>query len=113
MIREPSGHEPCYIISVAARLVGVHPQTLRYYENVGLIKPWRSPGNKRLYSPNDIERLREIHRLTGEAGVNLAGVEITLRLMDEIAQMQAEIVALQQRFESEVASLKSRLGQVE
>jgi hypothetical protein len=51
--------------------------------------------------------------LTGEAGVNLAGVEITLRLMDEIAQMQAEIVALQQRFESEVASLKSRLGQVE
>jgi len=113
MIQQPSGHEPCYIISVAARLVGVHPQTLRYYENVGLVKPARSPGNKRLYSPNDIDRLREIHRLTGEAGVNLAGVETILRLLEEIARMRAEMTVLQERFESEGALSRSRLGPAE
>ena len=68
--------EPCYVISVAARLVNLHPQTLRYYEREGLIEPARSSGNVRLYSTRDIERLRRIVRLTGELGINLAGVEV-------------------------------------
>jgi MerR family transcriptional regulator/heat shock protein HspR len=105
---DPLGHEPCYIISVAARLVGLHPQTLRYYETAGLLKPGRSPGNRRLYSPADIERLRHIQRLTGEMGVNLAGVETILSLMEEVEQMRAEMEELQARFNHEVAPLKSR-----
>ncbi len=109
MTGNPSPQEPCYVISVAAKLVGVHPQTLRYYESLGLIKPCRSPGNRRLYSPRDIERLRQIQRLTDELGVNLAGVEAILSLMDQVAQMKAEMEALQARFEREVALLKSKL----
>lgn len=107
MSDNPSYQEPCYVISVAAKLVGVHPQTLRYYESLGLIKPCRSPGNRRLYSPSDIERLRQIQRLTGELGVNLAGVETILSLMDQVAQMRAEMDALRARFEREIALLRS------
>lgn len=108
MSGDPSRQEPCYIISVAAKMVGVHPQTLRYYESLGLIKPCRSPGNRRLYSPSDIERLRQIQRLTDELGVNLAGVETILSLMDQVARMKAEMEALQKRFEREIALLKSK-----
>ncbi len=108
MSGNPSHQEPCYVISVAAKLVGVHPQTLRYYESLGLIKPCRSPGNRRLYSPSDIERLRQIQRLTDELGVNLAGVETILTLMDQVAQMKAEMEALRARFEHEIALLKSK-----
>lgn len=106
---EPAGDQPCYIISVAARLVGLHPQTLRYYESQGLIKPRRSPGNKRLYSPKDIERLRQIQRLTTEHGVNLAGVEAILRMADQMAELEAEMARLRERFANEVSVLKSKL----
>jgi len=102
------GLEPCYIISIAARLVGVHPQTLRYYESAGLVKPCRSAGNRRLYSHADIERLRHIQRLTGEMGVNLAGVETILNLTEQIEQMRAEMEELQARFEYEVSVLRNR-----
>jgi MerR family transcriptional regulator/heat shock protein HspR len=102
------GHEPCYVISIAARLVGVHPQTLRYYESAGLVKPCRSASNRRLYSHADIERLRDIQRLTGEMRVNLAGVGTILALMEQIDQMRAEMEELQTRFEHEVTLLKSR-----
>lgn len=86
--------EPCYVISVVARMVKLHPQTLRYYERVGLVVPARSAGNVRLYSPGDIERLRKICRLTDELGVNLAGVEVIMRLTDTIEQLQAEMTLM-------------------
>jgi MerR family transcriptional regulator/heat shock protein HspR len=76
---------PRYMISVAAEIVGMHPQTLRIYESKGLVQPKRTPGNTRLYSDADLERLRLIHRLTSELGLNLAGVETVLRLEDELA----------------------------
>jgi MerR family transcriptional regulator/heat shock protein HspR len=87
-----------FVISVAARLVGVHEQTLRYYERAGLVEPARSKGRIRLYSLHDLERIRQIRRLTDEMGVNLAGVEVIMRLTDRIRdleqrneQLQAEV----------------------
>ena len=82
---------PIYMISVAAELVGVHPQTLRLYENKGLVRPQRTPGGTRLYSEADVERLRIIQRLTTELGLNLAGVEQVLRLEDELRRMNARL----------------------
>lgn len=82
--------EPCYLISVAARLVGMHVQTLRYYERAGLVEPSRSKGNIRLYSPRDIERLRHVKRLMEDLGVNLAGAEVILRMRDRIEQLERE-----------------------
>jgi MerR family transcriptional regulator/heat shock protein HspR len=77
-----------YMISVAADLVGMHPQTLRIYEQKGLVRPKRTSGNTRLYSERDVERLRLIQRLTTELGLNLAGVEMVLRLEDQLDRMQ-------------------------
>jgi MerR family transcriptional regulator/heat shock protein HspR len=79
---------PRYMISVAADLVGMHPQTLRIYESKGLIRPKRTAGNTRLYSEADLERLRLIQQLTNELGLNLAGVEQVLRLQDEVVRMR-------------------------
>jgi MerR family transcriptional regulator, heat shock protein HspR len=80
-----------FVISVAARLVGVHEQTLRYYERAGLVEPARSKGRIRLYSLHDLERVRQIRRLTDEMGVNLAGVEVIMRLTDRIRELEATI----------------------
>jgi MerR family transcriptional regulator, heat shock protein HspR len=82
---------PRYMISIAADLVGMHPQTLRIYENKGLIRPKRTSGNTRLYSNADLERLRLIQRLTNELGLNLAGVEHVLRLQDELVRMRRRL----------------------
>ena len=90
----PFDHEPSYVISVAARMVGVHAQTLRYYERVGLVAPSRSEGKRRLYSPRNIERLRRIKALTEDLGVNLAGVQVVLRLMERIVEMENEMSGL-------------------
>ena len=79
---------PCYMISVAADLVGMHPQTLRIYESRGLIRPKRTAGNTRLYSEADIERLRLIQQLTNDLGLNLAGVEQVMQLQDEVERMR-------------------------
>jgi MerR family transcriptional regulator/heat shock protein HspR len=87
--------EPHYVISVAARLVNLHPQTLRHYETLGLVVPQRSQGNIRLYSPRDIERLRKITRLTQQLGVNLAGVEIILRMSEQLEALQAELTRME------------------
>ncbi|MDI6692248.1 MAG: helix-turn-helix transcriptional regulator [Anaerosomatales bacterium] len=84
-------NRPLYMISVAAQLAGMHPQTLRIYERKRLIKPKRSAGNTRLYSDADIERLRLIQRLTQEEGINLAGVVRILELEDRIECLQAEL----------------------
>jgi MerR family transcriptional regulator/heat shock protein HspR len=82
---------PRYMISIAADLVGMHPQTLRIYESKGLIRPKRTAGNTRLYSEADLERLRLIQQLTNELGLNLAGVEQVLRLEDELRRMRARL----------------------
>jgi MerR family transcriptional regulator/heat shock protein HspR len=82
---------PRYMISVAADLVGMHPQTLRIYEQKGLVRPRRTAGNTRLYSDIDVERLRLIQRLTTELGLNLAGVERVLHLEDELRRMRRRI----------------------
>jgi len=87
--------DPCFVISVAARMIGVHAQTLRYYERAGLVEPSRSGGNKRLYSHRDIERLRQIKTLVDDLGVNLAGVEVILRMLDHIAEMEQLIKELE------------------
>lgn len=84
---------PLYMISVAAELAGVHPQTLRIYERKQLIRPQRSGGNTRLYSDADIERLRLIQRLTQEEGVNLAGVVRILEMQCEIEELRSELEA--------------------
>ena len=91
--------KPLYVISVAAELVDMHPQTLRLYERKGLIEPSRSAGKTRLYSQRNIEQLREIRRLTQELGVNLAGVE--------------EIIKLRSRLDDLQSSMESRIGQLQ
>jgi MerR family transcriptional regulator/heat shock protein HspR len=82
---------PRYMISVAADIVGMHPQTLRIYENKGLIRPKRTAGNTRLYSEADVARLKLIQRLTSELGLYLAGVEHVLRLEDELLRMRRRL----------------------
>src|SRR5947209_2108682 len=86
--------EGCYVISIAARMVGMHQQTLRYYERVGLIEPSRSRGNIRLYSPSDISRLRQIQRLISDLGVNLAGVEVIIRMNRRLQEAEVELQRL-------------------
>ena len=93
---------PRYMISVAADLVGMHPQTLRIYENKGLIRPKRTAGNTRLYSEADVERLQLIHQLTNELGLNLAGVEQVLRLQDEVQRMRRQLDRLQREMRAAI-----------
>ena len=87
----PQKDEPCFVISVAARMVGLHAQTLRYYERVGLIWPSRTVGRQRLYSAADIERLQRIKTLTDDMGVNLAGAEVAMKLMARIEELESEV----------------------
>ncbi len=98
-------NEPCFAISVAARIVGVHAQTLRHYERVGLIWPSRTSGRQRLYSMADIERIRRLRTLTEDMGVNLAGAEVALKLMARVKELEGEV----ERLTDTVASL--RLGE--
>jgi MerR family transcriptional regulator, heat shock protein HspR len=97
--------EPVYMISVAAKLVSCHPQTLRIYEREGLIRPFRSGRNLRLYSDADLERIRMIQRLTQELGVNLAGVEVILDLLQRVEQQRREIDRLRREMTTEVRAL--------
>lgn len=97
---EPAEDEPVYVISVAARMVGMHEQTLRYYERMGIIKPARSKGRARLYSRADIERLRQIQRLMDELGVNLAGAEAILKLREHIQALEREIATLHRELQA-------------
>lgn len=96
---------PIYMISVAAELVGMHPQTLRMYETKGLVRPHRTPGGTRLYSEADVERLRIVQRLTSELGLNLAGVELVLKLEDELRKAHAQIERLQAQLRQEVQNV--------
>ena len=92
----PSPCEPCYVISVVARLVNMHPQTLRYYEKLGLIRPSRSDGRIRLFSLQDVQRLHKIQALQ-DAGVNPAGIKIILDLTEQVEELEAEIEKLRQK----------------
>ena len=87
------GCEPVFIISVAARLLEMHPQTLRKYEREGLVAPSRTSGKFRLYSDEDLERLRQVKHLVGERGLNLAGVQLALEATGRIRAMQARLRA--------------------
>src|SRR5437016_8316511 len=93
---------PRYMISVAAQLVGMHPQTLRIYEAKGLVRPGRTPGGTRLYSERDLERLRVIQRLTTELGLNLAGVQRVIALEDELEKLRGRMARLEQQMRQEV-----------
>lgn len=92
---EENFEEARYVISIAASIVGVGTQTLRYYERAGLVTPSRSQGRRRLYSQSDIERLKRIKRLTDDLGINLAGVEVILRLMNHIIDLENKIQMLE------------------
>jgi MerR family transcriptional regulator/heat shock protein HspR len=95
-----------FMISVAAELADMHPQTLRMYEARGLIAPKRSPKNTRLYSQEDVERLRRIQEMTAEQGLNLAGVETVLDLENRLEEMRAEIIKMRER----AAELERRMA---
>ena len=102
MNQEAEGVEPRYIISVAARMLDIQTHTLRYYEKIGIIEPCRSPGNIRLYSERDIALLRRVKTLIEDMGVNLAGVEVVLRMMERMNELQNEL----EQLEAEVKRLR-------
>jgi len=95
-------NEPRYVISIAARMVGVQTYTLRYYEKIGIIEPSRSQGNIRLYSERDIAQLRRVKTLMDDLGVNLAGIEVVLRMAQRMNELQHEMEEL----EAEVKRLR-------
>ena len=96
---------PRYMISVAADLVGMHPQTLRIYESKGLIRPKRTAGNTRLYSEADIERLRLIQQLTNDLGLNLAGVEQVMQLQDEVERMRRTLDRMEREMRDAISQV--------
>ena len=96
------GSEPRYVISIAARIVGIETHTLRYYERLGLVQPYRSEGNIRYYSEGDIERLRHIKALMDDLGINLAGVEVVMRMAERMTEMQRQM----QEMESEMERMR-------
>ena len=103
--------EPVYLISVVAKVLNIHPQTLRQYEREGLITPSRTEGKTRLYSQKDIDRIKTILRLTRDLGVNLAGVDIILRLKEQMDEMEREIEMLRkelQKYEDNITVPRSR-----
>lgn len=91
--------EPIYVISIAARLVGMHQQSLRYYERAGLVTPSRTAGGIRMYSNSDVQRIRQAQRLIGQLGVNLAGVDIILRMSEQIRELQAQLESTRSELE--------------
>ena len=96
---------PRYMISVAAELVGMHPQTLRMYEQKGLVQPGRTAGNTRLYSDADVERLRLIQTLTSELGLNLAGVERVLHMEDELRRLRRRMERMEREMRATLADV--------
>ena len=107
---------PFFAIGVVAAELRVHPQTLRHYERLGLVKPRRSKGNVRLYSQADLERMEQIQRLVNDLGVNLAGVEVILNLTERMERLQQEmdekLDAQREQYEAEIARLKGLLQRV-
>ena len=113
--KKASNHDPArgvYMISVAAELAGMHPQTLRIYEARGLITPKRSSGNTRLYSQADVERLRRIQELTSELGMNLAGVEKVFELEQEMQRMQERMLRIQREADRMERDLREEVERI-
>jgi MerR family transcriptional regulator/heat shock protein HspR len=106
---EPT-QERFYAISVVARMLNLHPQTLRLYERLGLVKPRRNEHGNRLYSEADIERIRKIQELTQGMGVNLAGVEVVFKLMARIEELEAELAKWRKRFQQAVREEAEQLA---
>lgn len=100
----PNDEDPCYVISVAARMVGVQTYTLRYYEKIGIMEPSRSKGNIRLYSDRDIAYLRRVKTLMDDLGVNLAGVEVIMHMTQRLIELQHRMAEL----ESEIEEFRRR-----
>ncbi len=103
--RVPDDEEPLFVISVAAKMIRMHAQSLRHYERLGLVRPSRSRGRVRLYSQADIERLRHIQRLVNDLGVNLAGAEVVIRLNEHIRRMEEEM----ERMRAELQHYRDRV----
>ncbi len=95
---KPSDEDPRYVISIAARMLGVQTYTLRYYEKIGIIEPSRSKGNIRLYSDRDIAHLRRVRTLMDDLGINLAGIEVILRMAQRMTELQRHIEGLESEF---------------
>ena len=112
MAETPDSDRGVYMISVAAELAGMHPQTLRIYETRGLITPKRSPKNTRLYSQDDVERLRRIQELTSELGMNLAGVERVFELEEEMDRMRRRMRNLERHAQRVQQELEKELDRV-
>jgi MerR family transcriptional regulator, heat shock protein HspR len=112
MADQPDRGHGVYMISVAAELAGMHPQTLRIYEARGLITPKRSPKNTRLYSQQDVDRLRRIQELTGELGMNLAGVERVFELEEEVERMRRRLRNLERHAQRVQDELQKELERV-
>lgn len=108
----PRGVRGVYMISVAAELSGMHPQTLRIYETRGLVQPKRSSGNTRLYSEEDVARLRRIQELTTELGMNLAGVERVFALEQELTATRRRMASLERRAERAVRALEDQVEEL-
>lgn len=112
--------EPCFTIGVVHQMLGLHPQTLRHYERLGLVQPHRAEGKKsagiRMYSAKDVERIALIKRWIEEFGVNLAGVEVMLRMQEHMEQMRAELQremdTMREEYEAEIRRLKDALVRV-
>ena len=102
--------QPRYVISVAAQILGVHPQTLRLYEREGLVEPQRTGGKIRLYSDYDIEKVRCIMRLTNDLGVNLAGAEAIIYMRERMLRMYMEMETVRERMEAELREMRRELG---
>ena len=103
--------KPCYMIGVVAEMLGVHPQTLRFYEKKGLLRPSRTEGRTRMYSAEDVEELARLLRLTRDLGVNLAGVEIIIRMRRRMVDMQKQIEDLLAYVRDSGADVKDLEGQ--
>jgi MerR family transcriptional regulator/heat shock protein HspR len=108
--------EPCFTIGVVHQMLGLHPQTLRHYERLGLVRPQRSDGRIRMYSAKDLERIALIKRWIDEFGVNLAGVEIMLKMQESMEQLRADLERQleeqREQYENEVRRLKDALVRV-
>ena len=108
--------EPCFTIGVVHQMLGLHPQTLRHYERLGLVRPHRSDGKIRMYSAKDLERIAQIKRWIDEFGVNLAGVEIMLKMQESMEQLRAEMERqldeARADYENEIRRLKDALVRV-
>lgn len=97
--------EPLYVISIVAKMVEMHPQTIRHYERIGFVRPSRTSGKMRLYSRKDVERLSRISHFTRDMGVNLAGVEVILKLLQEMEEMRFS-------FEQEIEGMQKKMRRV-